>query len=95
MGNTNCAGKAWEYSGANNSRVPVLGSLIWHIENRQSCADSRATSSTGLVLWQAMVPLWDALNHVTGKANVRMKHSEDTGALQMICTQPISAGSEV
>jgi hypothetical protein len=35
---------------------------------------------------QAMVPLWDALNHVTGRCNVRLHHDEDDECLQMIAT---------
>ena len=35
---------------------------------------------------QAMVPLWDALNHVTGRCNVRLHHDEEDECLQMIAT---------
>lgn len=34
-----------------------------------------------------MVPMWDMLNHVTGKVNVRLHHCEDRGVLQMIATK--------
>jgi hypothetical protein len=38
---------------------------------------------------QAMVPFWDVLNHVTGRANVRLHHCERGGGLQMIATRDI------
>lgn len=41
-------------------------------------------------LLQAMVPMWDALNHVTGRANIRLHHCERSGSLQMIATQDIA-----
>jgi len=44
---------------------------------------------------QAMVPMWDALNHVTGRANVRLHHCERSSTLQMIATADISVGQEV
>lgn len=44
----------------------------------------------GLPVLQAMVPMWDALNHVTGRANVRLHHCERSGSLQMIATQDIA-----
>ena len=39
--------------------------------------------------------MWDALNHVTGAANVRLHHCERRGALQMIATRDIDKGGEV
>ncbi len=39
--------------------------------------------------------MWDALNHVTGAANVRLHHCERRGALQMIATCKIGKGEEV
>ena len=42
-----------------------------------------------------MTPLWDALNHVTGEANVRLNHCKESGDLQMISTRAIAAGAEV
>lgn len=42
-----------------------------------------------------MTPLWDALNHVTGRANVKLNHCEDSGELQMIAIQAIAADEEV
>ena len=42
-----------------------------------------------------MVPLWDALNHVTGRANVRLHHCERSATLQMIATADIHPGQEV
>ncbi|KAF5826732.1 hypothetical protein DUNSADRAFT_2218 [Dunaliella salina] len=66
------------------------------------------TSATGILLFyfcfppltpsQAMVPFWDALNHITGKANIRLSHQEKRGrggVLQMIATRDIAAGEEV
>ena len=44
---------------------------------------------------QAMVPLWDSLNHITGRCNVRLHHDEDAEALQMIATAPIPKGAEL
>ncbi|KAL3144369.1 hypothetical protein ABBQ32_004124 [Trebouxia sp. C0010 RCD-2024] len=45
--------------------------------------------------FQAMVPLWDMLNHVTGQCNVRLHHSSKHEALQMITTKPIKQGDEI
>jgi len=42
-----------------------------------------------------MVPMWDALNHITGRANVRLHHCARKGSLQMIATRPIAKGEEV
>ena len=39
--------------------------------------------------------MWDALNHVTGRANVRLHHCERSGSLQMIATAEIDEGEEV
>ena len=39
--------------------------------------------------------MWDALNHVTGRANVRLHHCERSSALQMIATADIAVGQEV
>lgn len=40
----------------------------------------------------AIVPVWDALDHVTGRANVRLRHDATAGALQMVATRDICAG---
>lgn len=32
------------------------------------------------------MPLWDALNHITGRCNVRLHHDEKGECLQMIAT---------
>ncbi|BDA47006.1 probable N-lysine methyltransferase setd6 at N-terminal half [Coccomyxa sp. Obi] len=45
--------------------------------------------------YQAMVPMWDALNHITGHANVRLHHCSKKGALQMIATRRIAKGEQV
>lgn len=37
--------------------------------------------------FQALVPLWDALNHRTGQVNVSLKHCLDQGTLQMVATK--------
>jgi SET domain len=42
-----------------------------------------------------MVPLWDLLNHVTGKCNVRLHHHAKAECLQMIATAPIAQGEEL
>ena len=33
--------------------------------------------------FQAMVPVWDALNHVTAKVNVKLHHDANKGVLQV------------
>lgn len=43
----------------------------------------------------AMVPFWDMLNHVTGRANVRLNHDADKNVLQMIATARIAKGDEL
>ena len=45
--------------------------------------------------YQALVPFWDALNHVTGRANVRLHHCAKSGSLQMLATRRIEAGEQV
>ena len=45
--------------------------------------------------FQTMVPMWDALNHITGHANVRLHHCSKKGALQMIATRRIAKGEQV
>ncbi|KAG1675758.1 hypothetical protein FOA52_012414 [Chlamydomonas sp. UWO 241] len=40
--------------------------------------------------YQGLVPVWDALNHVTGRANVRLNHDEERGVLQMLATRDIA-----
>ncbi len=45
--------------------------------------------------YQAMVPTWDAVNHVTGQCNTRLHHCAESGALQMIATAPILKGQQV
>jgi hypothetical protein len=42
-----------------------------------------------------MVPLWDLLNHVTGKRNVRLNHDTELECLQMIATCSIKQGDEI
>jgi len=42
-----------------------------------------------------MVPIWDLLNHVTGKVNVSLSHDEASGQLQMIALRHIAAGEEL
>lgn len=37
-----------------------------------------------------MVPMWDALNHVTGRANVRLHNCARSSGLQMIATRDIA-----
>jgi len=45
--------------------------------------------------YQALVPAWDALNHVSGRRNVRLAHDAASGALRMVATRAIAAGEEV
>eukprot|EP00879_Flechtneria_rotunda_P024936 GHRR01026463.1.p1 GENE.GHRR01026463.1~~GHRR01026463.1.p1 ORF type:complete len:411 (+),score=150.34 GHRR01026463.1:832-2064(+) len=45
--------------------------------------------------YQGMVPVWDLLNHITGKVNARLHHDADRGVLQMIATEGIPKGAEV
>jgi hypothetical protein len=33
--------------------------------------------------FQAMVPVWDLLNHITGQVNVKLSHDEHKGVLQV------------
>lgn len=44
---------------------------------------------------QCLVPMWDALNHVTDQANVRLNHDAEQGSLVMIATRDISKGDEM
>ena len=41
------------------------------------------------------VPVWDMLNHITGRCNVRLHHSSRKGALQMITTKSVEKGEEL
>ena len=45
--------------------------------------------------YQALVPIWDAVNHVTGCCNTRLHHCAKTGALQMIAAAPVPRGHQV
>eukprot|EP00198_Chlamydomonas_reinhardtii_P014034 XP_001703371.1 predicted protein [Chlamydomonas reinhardtii] len=45
--------------------------------------------------YQAMVPVWDLLNHITGDVNVRLHHCSKRHVLQMIAMRDIVAGSEL
>ncbi len=36
---------------------------------------------------QAMVPFWDALNHITGRSNIRLNHHERRCAAQKVRAQ--------
>jgi SET domain-containing protein 6 len=59
--------------------------------------------------YQALVPAWDALNHVSGRRNVRLAHEHEDdededggggggvrgGRLRMVATRPIAKGEEV
>ncbi|PNH08982.1 N-lysine methyltransferase setd6 [Tetrabaena socialis] len=44
---------------------------------------------------EAMVPVWDLLNHITGEVNVRLHHCPKRHVLQMIATRDIAAGAEL
>ena len=43
----------------------------------------------------SQVPLWDMLNHATGKCNVRLHHDDYQGTLQMLATADIASGQEL
>lgn len=45
--------------------------------------------------YQALVPIWDAVNHVTGRCNTRLHHCAKTGALQMIAEAAVPSGHQV
>jgi SET domain-containing protein 6 len=46
--------------------------------------------------YQALVPVWDALNHVSGRVNVRLAHDKGGGGvLRMVATRAIAPGEEV
>ncbi|KAG2442960.1 hypothetical protein HXX76_003034 [Chlamydomonas incerta] len=45
--------------------------------------------------YQAMVPVWDLLNHITGEVNVRLHHCRKRHVLQMIAMRDIAAGAEL
>jgi hypothetical protein len=65
---------------------PLLGHRAMH------CSSPRGRVSSAL---QGMVPMWDLLNHVTGRCNVRLHHDAQQHCLQMIATAPIPAGTEL
>ena len=44
---------------------------------------------------EALVPVFDLLNHVTGAVNVRLNHDDSHGVLQMLATRDIAAGEEL
>ena len=41
------------------------------------------------------MPVWDAVNHVTGQCNTRLHHCAESRALQMIATAHIPKGQQV
>lgn len=48
-----------------------------------------------IVMMALQVPVWDMLNHITGRCNVRLHHSSRKGALQMITTKSVEKGDEL
>jgi hypothetical protein len=57
---------------------------------------THAAGRTNFVAFvQGMVPMFDALNHITGCANVRLHHDTKLGALQMITTCLVPSGAEL
>jgi hypothetical protein len=74
---------AWPHANCRGNASSAVGCRP---KGRCLCASMRC---------QAMVPMWDALNHVPGQANVRLRHSARRGALQMVATAAVSAGNEL
>ncbi|KXZ56370.1 hypothetical protein GPECTOR_1g328 [Gonium pectorale] len=60
-----------------------------------TCAVSSYSFILGDDKYQAMVPVWDLLNHITGSVNVRLHHCARRHVLQMIATRDIRNGEEL
>ena len=60
----------------------------------QLSASTSANQCLSADICLVQVPLWDMLNHVTGKCNVRLHHSQKRGVFQMFATQPIKQGED-
>ncbi|KAG2499217.1 hypothetical protein HYH03_002797 [Edaphochlamys debaryana] len=60
-----------------------------------TCAVASYSFILGDDKYQAMVPVWDLLNHITGKVNVRLFHCPKRHVLQMIATRDIASGEEL
>eukprot|EP00884_Botryococcus_braunii_P011872 jgi/Botrbrau1/20686/Bobra.0058s0016.1 len=69
--------------------------LGWQLYRWATAVVAAYSFSLGDDQLQGMVPYWDLLNHVTGKANVRLHHHARRGTLQMIATRAICPGEEV
>ncbi|GFR41412.1 hypothetical protein Agub_g2095 [Astrephomene gubernaculifera] len=60
-----------------------------------TCAVASYSFILGDDKYQAMVPVWDLLNHITGAVNVRLHHCARRHVLQMLATRDIRAGEEL
>ncbi|GLC35928.1 hypothetical protein PLESTB_000520300 [Pleodorina starrii] len=60
-----------------------------------TCAVASYSFILGDDKYQAMVPVWDLLNHITGRVNVRLYHCAKRHLLQMIATRDIPRGQEL
>lgn len=79
-----------------SSAAFLLSPLLWLLWTLLEFAAGEASTVSAMQLsMQAMVPLWDLLNHVTGKANVRLNHDAKRGCLQMLTTQAVAKGAEL
>ncbi|EFJ47106.1 hypothetical protein VOLCADRAFT_105180 [Volvox carteri f. nagariensis] len=60
-----------------------------------TCAVASYSFILGDDKYQAMVPVWDLLNHITGRVNVRLHHCAKRHVLHMIATRDILRGEEL
>jgi hypothetical protein len=58
-------------------------SPCWQLYAWATAAVASYSFKLGDDLFEAMVPVWDALNHVTDKVNVRLHHDAARGVLQV------------
>eukprot|EP00892_Ulva_mutabilis_P007677 jgi/Ulvmu1/5281/UM022_0075.1 len=68
---------------------------LWHLYSWATAIVAAYSFELGNDRLQCLVPLWDALNHVTGKANVRLSHDAKRGSLLMIATRNIAHGEQL
>ncbi|GLI68824.1 hypothetical protein VaNZ11_013329, partial [Volvox africanus] len=75
-------------------RLPT-GKAGYDLYRWATCAVASYSFILGDDKYQAMVPVWDLLNHITGQVNVRLYHCAKRHVLQMIATRDISRGEEL
>ncbi|GIL72649.1 hypothetical protein Vretimale_4391 [Volvox reticuliferus] len=75
-------------------RLPT-GKAGYDLYRWATCAVASYSFILGDDKYQAMVPVWDLLNHITGQVNVRLYHCARRHVLQMIATRDISQGEEL